>query len=447
MLSRHPSRKPSPVSRFVRRTIESIALLAIAAMVTETFLVDGWISPEVVSSGSMAPALLGPHRVGRCAACGCPIVCDADGLTGDVAVCLNCGWPGNQLEPGVVEGDRLFIDLAAVGCRAARRWEVVVFRSPGNAREYSVKRIVSLPGETVEVRDGDVYIDGIIARKTLAQQRAMAIAVSDSAWRDPKVPARWQSEPQGNWRASESGYQRTETAKDVPKPAGADSPIDWLTYTHWQRKFGAPDLVEESPIRDDDAYNPSTSRRLNDVSDLMLVARLTARGSGDLFLKAADGRETFQLKLHPETGQLTLSRDGRQVAATQASLPLADRPLELVFSTFDRQILLAIDGQAVLTYPYEPSTGPPKPTSRPLAIGARDLNVEIDRLQLFRDVYYTSPTRPNVVTSWQLGPDEYFVLGDNSPISVDSRAWTGGKTVPGSLLIGRPLPPRARGDR
>jgi signal peptidase I len=44
-------------------------------------------------------------------------------------------------------------------------------------------------------------------------------------------------------------------------------------------------------------------------------------------------------------------------------------------------------------------------------------------------------TRPE----WQLGPTEYFVLGDNAAISDDSRSWPSGPGVDAKRLVGRPL--------
>ena len=43
-----------------------------------------------------------------------------------------------------------------------------------------MKRIVGLPGESVQIRDGDVYIDGEIQRKTLAEQKRLAVLVHDA---------------------------------------------------------------------------------------------------------------------------------------------------------------------------------------------------------------------------------------------------------------------------
>ena len=296
--------------RLLRRGVESLVVLAIATLLADAFLIDGWLVPCVVSSGSMAPALLGPHRTSRCEACGMPLVCDADELTVDSLVCPNCGHPNNPLDPRTIAGDRLFIDRATLGIRPPRRWAVVVFHCSGHAHDYCVKRIVGLPGETVEVRDGDVYIDGQIARKTLAQQRAMAILVHDSLYRDPKLPPRWQSdESDSAWHPTDDGgWDFRQNTKD------ATSPADWLTYVHCRRKTGSPETIEEIPIRDDDPYNPGTSRRLNDVTDLMLVASLQVSGSGSLWLRANDGREVFQLEIQPSSGRVVLQRDGQRSA-------------------------------------------------------------------------------------------------------------------------------------
>jgi signal peptidase I len=64
-------------------------------------------------------------------------------------------------------------------------------------------------------------------------------------------------------------------------------------------------------------------------------------------------------------------------------------------------------------------------------------------MRVFRDVYYTRPiggrTFWGVESPFQLGVDEFFVLGDNSPISEDSRTWPQGPALSGGLLIGKPL--------
>ncbi len=66
---------------------------------------------------------------------------------------------GSSMAP-TLSGNRLIVDRTAYSFRSPRRWEVVVFRSPENASELVVKRVVGLPGETVSLVGGDVWING-----------------------------------------------------------------------------------------------------------------------------------------------------------------------------------------------------------------------------------------------------------------------------------------------
>lgn len=369
-----------------------------------------------------------------------PLVCDAEDLTVDRLTCPNCGWAGNPIKPRTFPGDRLLVDRATLAVRPPQRWEIVVFRCPSHAQTYCVKRIVGLPGERVEVRDGNVYIDGQIARKTLAEQRSMAQLVHDSAYRDALMPPRWRVvEANSAWQINtDGGWHRTAANAQQGKS------IDWLEYIQTRRVSDSVGAIEETPVRDDDPYNPDSSRRLNNVSDLMLVARLNLAGAGELYLRAYDGRETFELDVPTAGGEIRIKRDGRDLQAVRLEEPIGSRAIEIVLSMFDERLLLAIDNRMALSLDYERSTGPLHPISRPFAIGSNGIGINAERLQVFRDVYYTPPVPPVASLTRQLGQDEYFVLGDNSPISVDSRIWMGGETVPARLLVGRLILPRPK---
>ena len=73
----------------------------------------------------------------------------------------------------------------------------------------------------------------------------------------------------------------------------------------------------------------------------------------------------------------------------------------------------------------------------PVALGVRGGALEVDDLRIYRDIYYTSSLAntprhsQGMVTDVRLGQDEYFVLGDNSPVSNDSRFWNEGPGRPG----------------
>jgi signal peptidase I len=59
---------------------------------------------------------------------------------------------------------------------------------------------------------------------------------------------------------------------------------------------------------------------------------------------------------------------------------------------------------------------------------------------LYRDVYYTDAYRNRAIdVPARLKSNEYFVVGDNSPVSKDSRSWTDKTVLTGELLLGKPL--------
>jgi signal peptidase I len=66
---------------------------------------------------------------------------------------------GQSMEPSLYEKQRLIIDKVSYHFFPPKRNDIVVIAMP-DMNEMLVKRIIGLPGETVEVRDGVVYING-----------------------------------------------------------------------------------------------------------------------------------------------------------------------------------------------------------------------------------------------------------------------------------------------
>jgi signal peptidase I len=65
---------------------------------------------------------------------------------------------GASMEPNFHEHDYLIVDEISYRFGDAKRGDVVVFRYPKDPQEYFIKRVVGLPGETVEIKDGNIYI-------------------------------------------------------------------------------------------------------------------------------------------------------------------------------------------------------------------------------------------------------------------------------------------------
>ena len=432
---------------FGKRTAVAGAVLIALIGVRLGFL-QGMVRPVRIAGGSMADHLRGAHFLLRCGDCRFPCRYDAEHPPADErVVCPNCGFVQHDLHDAVLyPGQRVLIDrLACRWCRP-QRWDAVAFRSPSDPDYLEVKRVVGLPGERIFIRGGDVYADGRIVRKTLDQLRRVAILVHDSGFEPARaghLPDRWQTARISGWNRGRQGY-----CCQPNRPAAAG--LEWQVYHHW-RCFASPlPRTDEYPVLDNYGYNQDESRQLRRVSDLLLVARLRLEGTqGSVVLRGFDGEAWFRAAMEFPAKQARLYRDGRLVAT--ASLPAAAyaQDVKLEFALCDRQAILAVDERVVICWPYEPPDGAgdfaraalqrdPSPEaglrgeqdrtlaqSRPLGIALDGLSAVIRRLQVFRDLHYLDPQGlgRDWSTAAPLGNDEVLVLGDNVPISRDSRHW------------------------
>ena len=173
----------APSSR--RRLVESAVLFIGAILFLRTMAVE----PFGVPTGSMAPTFFGNHRALACPRCGFPVRVGEPGNKKpdypDVN-CPNCGALNLAvaLAPDIA-GDRLLVDKNVFRLRQPRRWEVGVFICPSDKSKPYVKRVIGRPNETILLQDGDVWIDGQLARKTLAEARECRVTVFDSDFAPP----------------------------------------------------------------------------------------------------------------------------------------------------------------------------------------------------------------------------------------------------------------------
>ena len=67
---------------------------------------------------------------------------------------------GHSMEPNLHSDQRLVVEKVSYRLHGPQRGDVVVLRMPERGPELLIKRIIALPAETVEIRDGNVRIDG-----------------------------------------------------------------------------------------------------------------------------------------------------------------------------------------------------------------------------------------------------------------------------------------------
>lgn len=76
---------------------------------------------------------------------------------------------GDSMEPNLHNGEYVLIDKISYLLHPPERGDVVVFTPPNNERDY-IKRVIGLPGDTVEIKGGQVYVNGITLDEPYLQQ-------------------------------------------------------------------------------------------------------------------------------------------------------------------------------------------------------------------------------------------------------------------------------------
>ncbi len=414
---------------FTRRTALLVLATLFVAVSVRLLTFQGWLRPLRVQGGSMAMGLLGRHIEIPCDDCGREFACGLEYPPEDNgAVCPNCGYAANRINPSrTVAGRRVMVDRLRFLWSDPQPWQLVAFRSPDKSKPLSVKRLLAVGTGRLEIRDGDVFVNGKIRRKSMRQLMAMRILVHDDRFRprqDTPLPPRWQSsQPDSRWQTTKDGYRFTPAHADDDAHVD-DQSLDWLAYqqwTCWPHPSPPAERTATGPILDHYGYNQGLSRgSLHRVRDLMISCRLQLDRQGQAMVRLSDGVEVFDLELTSDGRRCDLLRNGQRVCSAVGRLP--KQPVRLDFALCDQQALVSIHGRATIEYQFQRSGV--KRGTQLLAFAAPWGQLGIGNLQVFRDVHYLGPRG---ASKWKaeasLRGDGVFLLGDNVPISTDSRSW------------------------
>ena len=231
----------------IRQAFDLAVSFVLAVIVLRAFVMEGYL----ISTGSMAPGLRGFHRQVKCPSChyefGFGVAFDDSVTHGAgslrepegprrLATCPLCSQHGIDVAAiPTSHGDQLLVNKHVYDLRRPERWETVVFRNPSSPRDAFVKRVVGLPGESIQIVNGDVIIDGKRVRKALARQLDMRIPVSDlqfsAASENWQMP--WDADAEWEFRDQEFRLRSAH-----PEGAGRQGP-DRRVPRQWARPVAA----------------------------------------------------------------------------------------------------------------------------------------------------------------------------------------------------------------
>lgn len=454
----------------IRDTIEAVAIAFILAFIFKTFEAEAFVIP----TGSMAPTLYGRHKEVHCECCGLDYTIGAsqevDQESGQLlqriatSNCPNCRFRNDVLNAPVFNGDRIVVNKQVSDYQ---RFDVVVFKNPEEPHINYIKRLVGMPGETVQIRQGDIYARSspdqpwVIQRKPnlKKQQEVQQVVYDDSLpptlllqagaeerW-VPSIPNPAAADIAG-WPAAENAFQAADASRTYKFSAPAGNP-QWLRYRHlipsWEHwKAVDEDAQIESPLQpqlvtDFCGFNPETANYPDQemfwTNDLTLECSLQidqVQTEALLLLELEEGVRTVQCRLQPQNGSVQLVALTHQTAGEPAETVVATGTCpvsgpgswKLLFASVDDRLMLSVDGTVVeLKQQAELTTeGLNLPTIRDLApagIAASGLTGSVSQLKLSRDLYYRGDT---IVTEPENGmtpdPTDRSAFGDFAAITV-----------------------------
>jgi signal peptidase I len=382
----------------------------------------------VIPTGSMAPTVLGEHGLHTCPNCGREFaVHSVPRLPGervpamdDDTRCGTCGKtfhvPAGASHAG---GDRIAVDKTV----EVDRWDLAVFRKPDEPELNYLKRVIGLPGETIDWHAGEVFADGSFLRKPPGTMESLWFPVSDTAF-IPKEPGERKWIPDGGepgWRQDGDGW-RGMAAKEATARLRFDGNIE-SSYEY----------------NGDERHTPIVK-----VTDVMV--RLTTANAplGTLAVNWKFAGIGIAFEVDEESSALKILQTepvGRELAAEPfPELALKLEPIE--FAIRDGQAYVRRAGAVIASAEFGPSTlaehraqfarARTRKERCEIALAIRGGSAHVGRIELFRDVYYLSPADlklrgPDVYAQANrpvvLGDDEYWMLGDNSAAAQDARFW------------------------
>jgi signal peptidase I len=326
--------------------------------------------------------------------------------------------PTSSMEPTLIGdpacGDHILVNKSAYAWRYPGRWEVVIFRYPLNHQRNFLKRLIGLPGEEVAIKNGNIYVNGRIARKPASVQAALLY---------PIFLGRKESYEK-LWRTEGEAWQWT-----TPGPVLQTNEVAWCIYNQQITNEYAPRRDRLFFKRSRPAYPTGGGYT---VGEVVFSCRVTSHTAGAAVLvQIRKGLDRWLLTLATVTGKSTLAwyhgetTSAHRQAALDYVLP-AGQSCALRMSNLDEIVEVRVNGQSLTVMECAQSLAevPGATHESGVQMGGRHGKFFFTEVEIWRDIYYLG--RRDIFgssSSWQIPSGHYFMLGDNPTHSNDSRDW------------------------
>ena len=121
--------------------------------------------------------------------------------------------PTGSMIPTIEVGDRVFADMVSYKFTGPKRNSIIIFDEPMRDEDFYTKRAMGLPGETIKIQDGSLYING---EKT-DFRRYSNLGIGDMEWRIPQKGDKLEIIPAGNYNEAykSASFDIAEVQKEL----------------------------------------------------------------------------------------------------------------------------------------------------------------------------------------------------------------------------------------
>jgi signal peptidase I len=362
-------------------------------------------------------------------------------------------------EMPVANGDRILVLKCIYQFVEPKRWDVIVFKNPTEPTVNYIKRLIGLPGEKVQIIDGDIYIDEKIARKPPKVQDELWMPIYDNDYQ-PVRP----EDGYFNGHTWEQPFRNVGDSKwvvtdgDRPTIFSLESSAGQIHSMVYDTSMGN-DFKTAYAYDDVDGYSDMPI-----CSDLMVRFDCRTAGSQGRIGIALSKYDTAYKAWIDLAGEMVIAKTdkGGQTSDLVRSGPVpVTESAPVKFANVDHQLIFQYGGKK-LTYDLGLNTedaGPIKEDIEPRVEIFGSGQLTLSHIAIFRDIHYTEAKfssrgdggRATKDNPFILEKDQFFVLGDNSPNSEDGRWWDSlgvsnkglspyrEGTVPRDYLVGKAL--------
>tara|TARA_R110002096_G_scaffold24912_3_gene78431 strand:- start:3414 stop:4829 length:1416 start_codon:yes stop_codon:yes gene_type:complete len=324
------------------------------------------------------------------------------------------GWTDKENGGGIF--DRVLVDKLSPHYTDYDRYEIVVFKYPLNTSMSFIKRILGMPGEHLEIRNGDVWRSdgGNAPLEVLHAPRR----IQDTQFKKLRTANEWKLDR--TWVETD-GTIVGDGPGQARFPRRSQSVRDHFSD-------GYPGLMV------DRVKGIGKESATNAVGDLRVTCDVEPAANCDVVrVSIQEGRRTYVLEIPGPAAAADakvkgIIADDRSDTADLTRVAESDVRFEagssyaILVQNINDRVTLEIDGDVVLEFDVAACPQDELRVRSGIELATSGGGGEFQDVEVSRDIYYTASSRQQ--SSWDIPEDCYVMLGDNTQDSSDSRDWT-----------------------